>query len=133
MKEISELHIPDDVRYLDSHEWARAEGETVVVGISDYAQNQLGDVVFVELPETGSRFAKGEEFGSLESVKAVSEIYLPVGGEIMAVNENLRDNPALVNESPYQDGWLVKVRAADPDQVKTLLDRAAYLANLQGK
>ena len=92
-KAISDLVLPDDVRYSDDHEWARQEGETIKVGISDYAQDQLGDIVFVELPEVGSTFERGEEFGTLESVKAVSELYMPIGGEILATNEALADSP----------------------------------------
>ena len=114
MKELSELKFPDDVRYAESHEWAKSEGDTVKVGISDYAQDQLGDIVFVELPEEGDSLEKGEEFGTVESVKAVSEIYMPVGGEIVAVNSGLEDAPELANNTPYTDGWMIEVK---PDNV----------------
>ena len=101
MKEINELQLPDDLKYADDHEWAKAQGDVVRVGISDYAQDQLGDIVFVELPEVGESFEKGAEFGTLESVKAVSEIYMPLGGEIVAINETLEESPEKVNNSPY--------------------------------
>ena len=132
MKEISELDFPDNYRYAQSHEWAMIEDELIVVGLSDYAQDQLGDVVFVELPEVGARLAQGDEFGTIESVKAVSEIYLPLGGEIMMINEELADNPALVNEDPYHKGWLLKVKPDNPAEFDSLMDRDAYLAVLSG-
>ena len=132
MKEISELDIPDNYRYAQSHEWSMIEDELIVVGLSDYAQDQLGDVVFVELPEVGARLAQGDEFGTIESVKAVSEIYLPLGGEIMMINEELADNPALVNEDPYHKGWLLKVKPDNPAEFDSLMDRDAYLAVLSG-
>jgi glycine cleavage system H protein len=104
-KEISDLKFPEDVRYTDDHEWAKQEGDIIKVGISDYAQDQLGDIVFAELPEVGETFDKGAEFGTLESVKAVSELYLPVSGEIISVNEAIADAPELVNTDPY-GRWL---------------------------
>ena len=131
-KAISDLVFPEDVRYTDDHEWAREEGETVKVGISDYAQDQLGDIVFVELPEVGSRFSAGDEFGTLESVKAVSELYLPIGGEIVAINEALADTPEAVNSDPYGNGWMVVVKPDDTGEVKTLKDKHAYLEMLKG-
>jgi glycine cleavage system H protein len=131
-KAISDLVFPGDVRYTDDHEWAREEGETVKVGISDYAQDQLGDIVFVELPEVGSRFSAGDEFGTLESVKAVSELYMPIGGEIVAINEVLADTPEAVNSDPYGNGWMVVVKPDDAGEVKTLKDKDAYLEMLKG-
>ena len=131
MKEISELNFPDDLRYAQSHEWAK-NGDSTTVGITDYAQDQLGDIVFVELPDVGSKFSKGDELGSVESVKAVSEIYAPVGGEVVEINEALADNPALVNESPYDKGWMVKIKADDSADVESLLDKAAYVSGLSG-
>ena len=128
MKEISQLVLPEDVKYATDHEWARVEGDEVVIGLADYAQDQLGDIVFVELPQVGDSFDKGEEFGTVESVKAVSELYMPIGGEIVAVNEALEDDPALVNSAPYGDGWLIRVKPADLSEMDTLLDKAAYLA-----
>lgn len=132
MKEINELELPDDVRYAEDHEWARAEGDRVRAGISDYAQDQLSDVVFVELPEVGDTFEKGEEFGTVESVKAVVELYMPVGGEILAVNKTLEDAPELVNQSPYQEGWFVEIKPTDPSEMDTLMTKQAYLEMLKG-
>ena len=132
MKEINELNFPDDMRYAKSHEWARLEGDTVKVGISDYAQDQLGDIVFVEMPEAGETFAQGDEFGTVESVKAVSELYMPIGGEIVAVNSPLEDAPELVNNTPYSDGWMIEVKPDDPAQMDGLLTKDDYIESLQG-
>jgi glycine cleavage system H protein len=132
MKEINELNFPDDIRYAESHEWARPQGDTVKVGISDYAQDQLGDIVFVEMPEAGETFEKGAEFGTVESVKAVSELYMPVGGEVVAVNTSLEDSPEMVNNTPYTDGWMIEVKPDDPAQLDSLLTKDAYLKSLQG-
>lgn len=132
MKEIDELHIPDDLRYAEDHEWARTEGDRVRVGISDYAQDQLSDVVFVELPEVGDTFGKGEVFGTVESVKAVVEMYMPIGGEIHAVNEALQEAPELVNQSPYDKGWFIEIKASDPSEMETLMGKEAYLQMLTG-
>ena len=132
MKSISELNLPEDVKYTDDHEWAKPNGDVVRIGISDYAQDQLGDIVFVELPEVGSTFAKGEEFGTVESVKAVSELYMPVGGEVTAVNETLADQPELVNTDPYKGGWMLEVKASDPSELDGLKAQADYLEMLKG-
>lgn len=132
MKEISELNLPEDLRYTDDHEWAKVSGEVVKVGISDYAQDQLGDIVFVELPGVGDSFEAGDEFGTLESVKAVSELYIPVGGEITAVNTELEDTPELLNQDPYS-GWIIEVRPDNIKELETLLDRAAYMEILKGE
>ena len=132
MKEISELNLPEELKYSKDHEWAKVDGDIVTVGIDDYAQDQLGEVVFVEVPEVGDTFSKGDEFGTVESVKAVSEIYLPVSGEIVEVNEGLEDAPELVNNSPYEEGWIVKVKAEDLSELDTMLDKAAYLETLKG-
>ena len=132
MKEINELNFPDDIRYAKSHEWAKLEGDTVKVGISDYAQDQLGDIVFVEMPEAGDTLAQGDEFGTVESVKAVSEVYMPIGGEIVSVNDALEDAPELVNNTPYSDGWLVEVKPADPAQMDSLMTKDDYIKSLQG-
>lgn len=131
MKEINELNLPTDVRYSDDHEWAKVTGDTIKVGISDYAQDQLGDIVFVELPEVGDSFEAGDEFGTLESVKAVSELYIPVGGEIVAVNNELEDAPELVNQDPY-NGWIIELKPNDISDLESLLDRDAYLEILKG-
>jgi len=132
MKEINELIFPDDIGYAQSHEWAKAEGDNVKVGISDYAQDQLGDIVFVELPEVGENFAKGAEFGTVESVKAVSELYMPVGGEIVAVNTALEDSPEFVNNTPYSDGWMIEVKPDDRTDLDSLMSKDAYLQTLKG-
>ena len=131
MKEIDELNLPGDIYYSKEHEWAAKDGDLIRIGISDYAQDQLGDIVFVELPEEGAGFERGEEFGTLESVKAVSEIYLPIGGEITAVNSELEDAPELLNEDPYAN-WIVEVRPANIDEYDELLSRDDYLEMLKG-
>jgi glycine cleavage system H protein len=126
MKEVNELNLPDTLRYSDDHEWAEQCGDTVKIGITDYAQDQLGDIVFVEMPETGDSFAKGEEFGTLESVKAVSEMFIPISGEITAVNEELEDSPELVNEDPYAN-WIIEVKPSDAAELESLLTKDTYL------
>jgi glycine cleavage system H protein len=132
MKALDELTFPEDVKYTKSHEWAKIDGDTVTMGLSDYAQDQLGEIVFVELPEEGDTFDQGDEFGSVESVKAVSEIYLPISGEIVGVNEDLEDAPELVNTDCYAGGWMVKIKPEDPSQLDELMDKAAYLEMLKG-
>jgi len=131
MKEINELNLPEDLHYTKDHEWVRIDGDTAFVGISDYAQDQLGDIVFVEMPEVGDEFDQGEEFGALESVKAVSEIYLPLSGEIIEVNEALDDNPEMVNLDPYEN-WIVKIKPGDLDELDNLLTVDDYLDMLNG-
>ena len=121
-----------DVRYTNEHEWARVEGEIAIVGISDYAQKQLGDVVFVELPAPGKQVTKGGEMGTVESVKAASEVFSPVSGEVVEVNTALNDDPALVNSEPLGRGWFVKVRMKDKREIDTLMDEAAYREWLKG-
>jgi len=132
MKEISELNLPDDLRYAEDHEWSRIEGDRIRVGLDDYAQDQLGDIVFVELPEVGATFKKGDEFSTVESVKAVVECYLPVSGEITDVNKALEDAPELVNESPYGDGWFVEVNPEDISERDTLMTNVECLEKLKG-
>jgi len=132
MKEISDLNLPDDVKYTKDHEWTKQDGDTIMIGINDYAQDQLGEIVFVELPEPGDTFSEGDEFGSVESVKAVSEMYIPVSGEIVEINESLEDAPELVNESCYEDGWIIKVKPDDISQLDNLMDKANYLDMLKG-
>lgn len=131
MKELNELHLPDDIRYTDEHEWARLSGDIARIGVSDYAQDQLGDIVFVELPAVGDTIAKGEVFGTLESVKAVSELYLPLSGEVVAVNTALTDAPELINQDPYA-AWIIEVRPTDAGEYDQLLTAAAYLDLLRG-
>lgn len=132
MKEINELNFPDDLKYAEDHEWARMENGEVAIGICDYAQDQLGDVVFVELPEVGDSFDRGQEFGTVESVKAVSELIIPLSGEVTAVNENLEDTPELVNSEPYTGGWMLKIKHANPGELDDLMTKDAYLDMLKG-
>lgn len=131
-KNIGELIFPNDVRYSNSHEWGKIVGNIVLVGISDYAQDQLGDVVFVEYPEIGAKFAQGDVFGTVESVKAVSELYMPIGGEIVKTNEGLAESPGLVNEDPYDKGWIIEVRPDNISDLDNLMDSAAYSDMLKG-
>ncbi len=130
MKELSELDLPENIFYSDDHEWVQKTGDTVRIGISDYAQDQMGDIVFVEMPEVGETFEKGDEFGTLESVKAVSEMFIPLGGEVVAVNEALDDAPELVNSAPYSN-WLVEIRPSNDSEFDDLLNREQYLQLLQ--
>jgi glycine cleavage system H protein len=132
MKELNELNLSEDVKYAQDHEWVKLSGDTAKIGISDYAQDQLGDIVFVELPGVGDSFAKGDEFGTLESVKAVSELYMPVGGEVTATNEALEDAPELVNNDPYGEGWMIEIKVSDPSEADGLMDKGAYFEALKG-
>jgi glycine cleavage system H protein len=117
---------PDDRFYSNSHEWIRVDGDTATIGITDHAQKELGDVVFVELPDVGEIFDEGQEFGTIESVKAVSELFLPVAGEIVEVNKGLVDEPNAVNEDPHGDGWLVRVKVTSDGAAAGLMNAAAY-------
>lgn len=132
MKNVNDLAFPEDLRYTDDHEWVRREGEFLVVGISDFAQDQLGDIVYVDLPEEGDTLKKGDEFGTVESVKAVSEMYSPVSGDVVAVNEQLDGDSEQVNTAPYTDGWMIKVKPADMVEFDTLMDQPAYRKMLEG-
>ena len=132
MKEIHELNLPEDIRYAEDHEWVRSAEGKAVVGISDYAQDQLGDIVFVELPEVGAALSKGEAFGTVESVKAVSELYMPMGGTILAINSELEESPELVNDQPYGKGWMIEVQPSDSKEIDALMDQKAYLEMLKG-
>lgn len=125
------MSIPSNYRFASSHEWILDNGDgTVTMGISDHAQELLGDVVFVELPEVGREVAAGEEFSLVESVKAASDIYAPVGGEVIAVNESLEDEPETVNSEPFDAGWIVKIKLADAAELDALLDADAYAATI---
>ena len=121
------MNIPEDLQYTKSHEWVRIEGDTATIGITDHAQDELGDVVFVELPDVGKTIAAGESFGSIESVKAVSELFAPMSGEVVAVNPQLKDHPESVNTSPHET-WMVRLRLTDPSARGSLMDAAAYEA-----
>jgi glycine cleavage system H protein len=117
---------PEDNRYAKSHEYVHVEGNTGTIGITDYAQKELGDVVFVELPQVGTELEAGDELGSIESVKAVSELFVPVSGEVIEVNEALADNPALVNTDPWGDGWMVRIKLADVTEADELMTAEEY-------
>ncbi len=120
------MHFPEDLKYTKEHEWIKIENDEGVIGITDYAQDQLGDIVYVELPEAGETFNAMESFGSIDSVKTSSELYIPVSGEVIEVNEDVIDRPELVNEDPYGKGWLIKIRITNPEDLKNLLDASAY-------
>jgi glycine cleavage system H protein len=122
---------PSDLHYLSSHEYARLTGGEAAVGITAYAVEQLGDVVFVDLPEVGRTLKKGDVFGAIESVKAVSDLYSPMSGTVAAVNAALEDNPALINDDPYGEGWILKLTASNPGEFDDLLDNAAYHASIE--
>ena len=124
--------IPQDLLYTEEHEYVKAAGDdgVVAIGITDYAQGELGDVVYVELPRVGATFNKHDVFGTVEAVKAVSELYSPISGEVVAINDRLDKEPALVNSSPYGDGWMIKLRVKDAGEKKALLDAGAYSAHL---
>lgn len=131
MKEPSELRMPEDLRYSAEHLWVVPNRDQTKVGITDYAQDQLGEIVFVDLPEEGDTFDQGEEFGTIESLKTVSSLYLPVGGKVMAVNKALENIPTLVNKNPYEDGWLIEIKTSDPSEIQTLLTASGYLDTLK--
>jgi glycine cleavage system H protein len=120
------MSIDSSARYAESHEYAKKEGDLVVIGISDHAQAELGDIVFVELPVKGKIISKGQTFGTVESVKAASDLYIPVSGSVVMVNEALQADPALVNRDCYGEGWMIKVRASNPSELDSLLDAATY-------
>jgi glycine cleavage system H protein len=124
------LNVPEELQYTKSHEWVRTEGDTATIGITDHAQEELGDIVYIELPEQGATFEAGESFGTVESVKAVSDLYTPVGGEVVEVNEALEDSPEKINEDPYGEGWMVKLRISgegtgllSPDEYQQVLEQ----------
>ena len=120
------MNIPDDLRYTKDHEWVRIEDDIAVVGITDYAQGELGDVIFVEFPNVGDTIDQGKAFGTLEAVKTVADLFMPLSGEIVAVNSDLEDAPEKVNNDPYGEGWMVKVKLSNPGEGDRLLDAAAY-------
>jgi glycine cleavage system H protein len=118
--------VKDNLRYSEEHEWVEVSGNKARIGITDFAQHELGDIVFVELPEVGDTISANEPFGSVESVKTVSELYAPICGKVVAINENLSDSPELVNESPFEGAWMVDIELEDASQVEALMDAAAY-------
>ena len=119
-------NVPEDLHYSKDHEWVRVEGEQAIIGITDYAQNSLGDVVYVELPKAGDQFAANEPFGSVESVKAVSEVFTPIAGAVVTINESLADEPEKVNSDPYGEGWMIRLRMENRGAVDSLLTAAEY-------
>ena len=128
---MADCDIPEDLRYSIEDEWVRDEGERAVVGITDYAQEQLGDIVYVELPELGTAVTKGSAFGVIESVKAVSDLCAPISGEVVAINEDLEDHPEVVNEECYGGGWIIAIAAADRADLDSLLDAGAYRRHVE--
>src|SRR5215212_7181808 len=119
-------NIPENLRYSKDHEWVSVDGDTATIGITDYAQHQLGDVVYVELPKAGETFTEHEAFGSVESVKAVSEIFTPISGDVLEVNDGLNDTPEVVNADPYEGGWMVRLKMSNAGEVDALLSAAEY-------
>lgn len=128
---MAELHYPADLRYTKEHEWIRVEGNIGTIGITSFAQDQLGDVVFVEVPAVGAEVAQGKQFGTVESVKTVSDLFSPVSGKVVEVNKALEDHPELVNQDPYGQGWMIKVELNDPAELNALMDSTAYQAFLR--
>ncbi|MFC1628893.1 glycine cleavage system protein GcvH [Gemmatimonadota bacterium] len=122
------MNIPQDLFYSKEHEWCRVDGDTAVIGVTDFAQGELGDVVFLELPEVGDTVTTGEEFGTIEAVKAVAELFAPVGGEVIEVNAVVIDSPESVNEDPYGNGWMIKISISDPAELDALMDSSGYEA-----
>lgn len=128
---MSDYNLPENVVYTEHDEWIRSDDDVMVVGITDYAQEQLGDIVFVEFPEVGATVTQGQPFGVIESVKAVSDLYAPISGEVSAVNDELGENPERVNSDCYGDGWLIAITPSAPDQIRSLMDRDAYAKSIE--
>ena len=124
------MNIPSDLRYTKEHEWIRVEGEVAYVGITDYAQSELGEIVFIDINTEGETLAQDEVFGSVEAVKTVSDLNMPVAGDVLEINEAINDQPELVNNDPYGEGWMIKISVADPAELDTLLDAAGYQAHI---
>ena len=124
------MNVPKDLRYTKEHEWVRVKGQEAEVGITDFAQGELGDVVFVELPAVGARLAQMKSFGTIDAVKTVSDLFAPVSGEVAAINTELKENPALINQSPYEKGWMVRITIANPAELDQLLSAEAYEKSL---
>lgn len=120
------MNIPTDLKYSKDHEWIKIDGNLAIIGITDYAQGELGDIVFVELPSVGTDFKAGESFGTIEAVKAVSEIFAPLSGKIAEINELLEDDPMVINSAPYGDGWMIKIELSDPAEVESLMSSDDY-------
>ena len=125
------MNVPDDLRYSTDHEWARVEGDKIRVGITDYAQDALGDIVFVELPSTGTAISAGDGFGEVESTKSVSDLYAPISGTIMHVNDTLTQTPESLNDDPYGDGWICKIKMSEPGEIESLLNTEDYINHIE--
>ncbi len=124
------MNIKENYKYTEDHEWLKIDGELAYVGVSDHAQGELGDIVFIEVPTVGETLDKGESFGTIEAVKTVADMYMPVSGEVLEFNAALESNPELVNQDPYEGGWIAKIRMSDPSEADALMDAAAYAAHL---
>ena len=124
------MNIPLDLRYTKDHEWLKVTGDEAFIGITDYAQHELGDIVFIEVETAGETLAKGETFGTIEAVKTVSDMYMPVGGEVLEFNDKLTTNPEILNQDPYENGWVIRIRLNDTSEVSDLLDAAGYTAHI---
>jgi glycine cleavage system H protein len=120
------MNVPQDLKFTQDHEWIRIEGDFAFVGVTDYAQSNLGDIVFLEIETVGESLAKGDAFGNIEAVKAVEELYMPISGEVLEINPVLETSPEVVNKDPYGEGWMVKIKVTDPSEFATLLDAEAY-------
>lgn len=120
------MTVPDELKYTEEHEWIRVEGEEIVVGVTEFAQGELGDVVFIEIETEGETLEKGDTFGTIEAVKTVSDLYMPVDGEVIKVNTALEDNPELVNSDPFGEGWMIRIKLSDPSQLDELITAEAY-------
>lgn len=124
------MNIPSDLKYNKDHEWVKIDGDVVTIGITDYAQGELGDVVFVELPEEGTEIVINETFGSIEAVKAVADLFSPVSGEVIEINEAIMDEPEKVNQDAYGEGWMIKIKTSNPDEISELMDASDYEAHI---
>jgi len=120
------MNIPDELKYTKDHEWIKVEGDTATIGVTDFAQNELGDIVYIEVNTVGESLEQEETFGTIEAVKTVSDLFMPVSGEVVEFNDNLESNPEIVNKDPYGDGWIVKIKITNTDELNDLLDAAAY-------
>ena len=120
------MKVPEELKYTEEHEWVKVEGDIAIVGITDFAQNELSDIVYVELPEVGKNIKKGDVIATVEAVKTVADVYSPVSGEIIEVNEKLKDEPSIINNDPYGEGWIAKVKMENPEEISALLDHEAY-------
>lgn len=125
------MNVPENLKYTKDHEWIRVEGDEAVIGITDFAQGELGDVVFVEVETVGEEIEKGDAFGTIEAVKTVSDMYMPVSGEVLEMNEKLEDTPELINKDPYNEGWIVKIKIGDQSEIDELLTAEAYKETLE--